>query len=47
MEALGEPNLEPLPSNLYAAIRNIVEPLGGIDLDIRVREPIREPARFE
>ncbi len=35
------------PANLYAAIRGIVEPLGGIDLEIPAREPAREPPRFE
>jgi plasmid stability protein len=46
-EVLGEPEPEPCPNNLNAAIRNIVEPIGGIDLDIPAREPIREPPRFE
>ena len=45
-EALGEANAEPLPSNLYAAIRSIVEPFGGVELDIPARAPIREPPRL-
>jgi len=34
------------PRNLAAAIRGRVESLGGIDLDLPVREPMREPPRF-
>ena len=34
------------PRNLAAAIRARVESLGGIDLDLPVREPMREPPRF-
>ncbi|MBI4724477.1 MAG: plasmid stabilization protein [Rhodomicrobium sp.] len=41
----GEPELH--PKNLYAAIRSIVEPLGGIDFELPPREPVREPPRFE
>jgi plasmid stability protein len=45
-EALRMP--ETLPAtNLYAAIRAVVEPLGGIGLDIPARQPIREAPRFE
>jgi plasmid stability protein len=32
------------PSNLAAAIRSRLASLGGVELDIPVREPIREPA---
>jgi plasmid stability protein len=46
-EALGTPGAEPGPANLYEAIRKIVEPLGGIELEIPPREPAREPPRFE
>jgi antitoxin FitA len=35
------------PTNLYAAVRTIVEPLGGIELDISRRHSIRETPRFE
>jgi len=38
-EALGEAHTAPLRSNLYAAIRSIVEPLGGIELEIPTRRP--------
>ena len=37
----GEP--APVGGNLAEAIRAIVEPLGGIALDIPPRQPIREP----
>ncbi|MGH6816530.1 MAG: FitA-like ribbon-helix-helix domain-containing protein [Hyphomicrobiaceae bacterium] len=37
----------PMPGNLGEAIRAIVEPIGGIELDIPPREPIREPPKFE
>ena len=33
--------------DLYRAIRARVEPLGGIELELPPREPIREPPRFE
>jgi plasmid stability protein len=34
------------PANLAAAIRARLAPLGGVDLDIPPREPIREPPSF-
>jgi plasmid stability protein len=34
-------------ANLGDAIRAIVEPIGGIELDIPPRKPIREPPKFE
>lgn len=37
----------PPASNLYARIRALVEPLGGIDLEPPPREPGREPPTFE
>ncbi len=46
-EALGRREPEPSSANLYAAIRGIVEPLGGIDIEIPARAPVREPPRFE
>ena len=46
-EALAGHEPEPHPKNLYAAIRNLVEPLGGIEIEIPPREPVREPPRFE
>ncbi len=36
----------PVTGNLGDAIRSIVEPLGGIELDIAPRKPIREPPKF-
>jgi hypothetical protein len=35
------------PTNLYAAVRTIVEPLGGIELDISRRHSTRETPTFE
>jgi plasmid stability protein len=34
------------PRNLAAAIRARVAPLGGADLDLPTREPMREPPHF-
>jgi plasmid stability protein len=33
--------------NLYDAIRKIVEPLGGMELSIPPRKPVRESPRFD
>jgi antitoxin FitA len=35
------------PTNLYEAIRRRIAPLGGVDLDIPPRQPLREPPRFD
>jgi plasmid stability protein len=35
------------PTNLYDAIRRRIEPLGGVDLDIPPRQPLRDPPRFD
>ena len=35
-----------VPTNLYDAIRAIVEPLGGIELEPFPRQPVREPPKF-
>jgi len=35
------------PTNLFDSIRRRIEPLGGVDLEIPRREPLREPPRFE
>ena len=35
------------PRDLAAAIRKRVSPLGGVDLDIPERQPMREPIRFD
>jgi plasmid stability protein len=34
------------PANLAAAIRARIGPLGGVDLDMPPREPMREPPSF-
>jgi antitoxin FitA len=34
-------------SNLYDRIRALVEPLGGIDLELPPREPARDPPTFD
>lgn len=34
------------PTNLFEAIRRRIDPLGGVDLDIPERGPMREPPRF-
>jgi len=36
-----------VPANLYDAIRAIVEPLGGIELEPIPRQLTREPPKFE
>jgi plasmid stability protein len=36
----------PVTGNIADAIRAIVEPLGGIELEIAPRKPIREPPKF-
>ncbi|MEX0853462.1 MAG: plasmid stabilization protein [Bauldia sp.] len=35
------------PSNLAESIAAIVDPLGGIELDLPPRRPLREPPRFD
>jgi antitoxin FitA len=35
------------PTNLYEAIRRRIAPLGGVDLDIPPRQPLREPPRLD
>lgn len=32
--------------NLYDAIRRLVEPIGGVELELPPREPMREPPNF-
>jgi plasmid stability protein len=43
--ALAEKPHEPV--NLFEAIRRRMAPLGGVDLEIPRRGPVREPPRFE
>lgn len=45
--ALGVKQPATVPDNLYDAIRAIVEPLGGIELEPFPRQPVREPPKFE
>ncbi len=45
--ALGGDMPERVPGNLADAIRAIVEPIGGIELELPIRQPVREPPRFE
>ncbi|MFI4973503.1 MAG: plasmid stabilization protein [Caulobacterales bacterium] len=35
------------PENLYDAIRRRIEPLGGVELELPPREPVRDPPRFD
>lgn len=35
------------PANLLEAIRRRIDSLGGVELDIPARSPLREPPRFE
>ncbi len=42
----AEPSVA-VPGNLADAIRAIVEPLGGIELEPFPRQPVREPPTFE
>jgi plasmid stability protein len=45
-EALGEERRDFRPGDLYAAIRSVIEPLGGAELDSPPREPVREPPKL-
>ena len=45
-DALGAAAV-PVPGNMADAIRAIVEPLGGFELEPLVRQPVREPPSFE
>ena len=38
---------EPTPENLASAIRRRFAPLGGVELEIPARQPIREPISFK
>ena len=46
-DALGTKPPAPAPGNLADAIRAIVEPLGGIELEPFPRQSVREPPTFE
>jgi plasmid stability protein len=43
-QAIGKP---PAPENLGEAIRRRFAELGGVELDLPPREPMREPPRFD
>jgi plasmid stability protein len=45
--ALGAPDPTGEAINLYQAIRSIVEPIGGMDLAVPPRQPVREPPTFD
>jgi plasmid stability protein len=34
-------------TNLYEAIRHIIQPVGGIDIDLPGRGSLRDPPKFE
>lgn len=42
-----QPSTQHKDDSLYAAIRKLVEPHGGFELEIPRREAMREPPRFE
>jgi antitoxin FitA len=46
-DALGVKQPAETPDNLYEAIRAIVEPIGGIELESFPRQTVREPPNFE
>jgi antitoxin FitA len=46
-QALRRHESTPAPANLYTAIRAIVEPLGGVELEIPPRHSVRETPSFE
>ncbi len=46
-DALGTKPASPVPGNLADAVRAIVEPLGGIELEPLARQALREPPTFD
>ena len=46
-DALADAPPAAVPDNLYDAIRSIVEPLGGIELESFPRQSVREPPKFD
>lgn len=46
-DALSSEPSAAVPGNLAEAIRAIVEPLGGFELEPFPRQPVREPPTFE
>ena len=46
-DALATEPTAAVPGNLADAIRAIVEPLGGFELEPFSRQPVREPPTFE
>lgn len=43
-EAVG-PNLD--PNHLVNVFRRLIEPIGGVELELPPREPSREPPKFD
>jgi len=43
----GEPPRAQDAENIYEAIRRHIEPIGGVELELPKREPMREPPRFD
>lgn len=41
------PQGAPPPRHLYDRVRARFAPLGGVDLELPLREPVREPPRFD
>ncbi len=46
-DALSTEPSAAVPGNIAVAIRAIIEPLGGVELEPFPRQPIREPLSFE
>jgi plasmid stability protein len=42
-----EPSPKPPNRNLYDRIRSRFAPLGGVNLDLPPRDPVRDPPRFD
>ena len=42
-DVLTDKRIEAVPDNLFGAIRRIVDPLGGLELQLFPRQPSREP----
>ena len=40
-------NLDPKPQNLASFIHDCFAPIGGVDLELPPREPMREPPLFK
>ncbi len=47
LQAALKPSAQPPELNLHDRIRARVEPLGGMELELPPRQPVREPPTFE